>query len=375
MRKKLYFVLILSILFSCKEKVSIQPEYSDRTDWVPDIILTGNNYHRLRIEWHTLPPLELQRSIPYYIVDIKKANLDTSVLLDTVRTPAGIWDSYYVSPEIMQEDTAYSVELRIHYRSGVERESNSLDFTAARLKGQILKQLPVSIEYTIYGFDFEDGYFYYPAWWKIERIDAFSGASDLAYQTEDRSEIPGYYRGNFAVVGDEAILFYDKYAINKTSPGIELNLHTINLITWAARDTSVGIPLDTLLSSPAITFADDRWIYLMPQVGPTRWRIIRVDPFDPKNISTVSEFENNAIDFIGARGNMVFDGSYLWFNSAGYFKGSFDNILIRIDVSDGTVSNFAVPVYMPDCLAWDGFHFWVLDLDLYALTEIEVEPL
>jgi len=87
LKRRLIFLLF--VISGCTEKVGIEPEFNDNTDWVPQITVEYNNYRRVRLYFGESPPLEYRRNLASLFLQFRIVGETRFRRIATIDLPAG----------------------------------------------------------------------------------------------------------------------------------------------------------------------------------------------------------------------------------------------------------------------------------------------
>ena len=217
MRNSDFLKLVLLLLFGCTERVSIEPVYTDDTDWVPTITLADNNYHRVRLEFEQPPRLELERNLVRYIFELKKSGESSYASIDSIELVnkfRGFIPPDHVIPPILEDNANYTIRMMLQYRDEIERTTNAVSFTTPLVKGKVLQRIKLSegdpdSEYgRPYDFGFGNGYLYViSAFRSLLRIDLPN--RNVTLLAQDVQPVEDRFSSSYHVMpvfGDRAVL-------------------------------------------------------------------------------------------------------------------------------------------------------------------------
>ena len=217
-----YFRLIIIFLFSsCIENIPIKPIYTGDTDWVPEISLSGNGYKRFLITWgeNDLIPVKVERNIEKLCFELSDNNGLNYQCIDSVLGVNTV-PYRFESGDILAEGSQYSIRIRVKYRDGSEKISNTISFTAEQIPGEIIKRIYINVDSTFYppgirhpdtasayhptDLHFDNGYIYAHQETHITRIDTLSG--EVALITDQLYNYAYSYYDNVVVKNDALYL-------------------------------------------------------------------------------------------------------------------------------------------------------------------------
>ena len=142
LKRRLIFLLL--VISGCTEKVGIEPEFNDNTDWAPQITVEYNNYGRVRLYFGESPPLEYRRNLASLFLQFRIVGETRFRRIATLDLERGL-RSFYISDPVLPEGIEYEARLAVQYRNGVERVSNIAPFLMPVVKGEILESIAMPV--------------------------------------------------------------------------------------------------------------------------------------------------------------------------------------------------------------------------------------
>jgi hypothetical protein len=362
------FVLLISAL-SCNEKISIQPEYTGNTNWVPAIVLYQNGYHRYSVNWWSGPdlPLSVQRNISEYLFELRPVGASQYSVIDTLSLENIRFIPYsYTSEPILEEDVAYDTRLTVRYRDGTKRHSNQLSFVSEKVKGKILRRIPISDDssyspgswfYSPTCIGFNNGFLYGIQGDYLTRIDTTTEEVTVLSRS-----LWHYFGTYYRTIGDFQI--YNN-SVWVEGPG---GLFRFNVETLQVEDTlSIAWP-DSAFSLRVIA-NDQSELWIMFDFLNDKYQVVKVNSNTGEILESFPKFSASIYSFNA----FSFDGVDIWLTN--YWNDEYLNRIGQFDPMTGSSNQNEnqVPIFEPSGLTWDGAHFWVFDSETRSYVKIGLE--
>ncbi len=367
------FIILLLVLMSCTEKVSIEPEFSDKTDWVPLLAIEHNNYRRVELNLGELPRLEVERNLSRILVQFRTVgeaefkNFDTQDL-EFRRFLMPI----YLSEPVLQENFEYECRLVVEYRNGVEQVSNTVRFVTPVVKGQILDSIAIPPQtFGCFGCS-PEGFGFTETWLFVLKhtdelirihLNTLESTQLLSGFRPFDPRISGSYLG-MAVYGDTAI-----FAENTRSEPDKMTVVRVNLQTLAInKSLKLSIPqVAENFYHGRIVHYDGSDIYVLWSFEGHQ----QIEKFDVVEGGVVASYPRFETLFY-SDDKMFFDGTSFWVGINRFF----DNRIVGFDLNSALVAPVhRNPLFNPGGLGWDGDSFWVYDHQTRSLVKLRLEGL
>jgi hypothetical protein len=372
MKKFIYiFIFFIGALF-CTEKISIQPEYTGNTNWVPAIVLYQNGYNRYSINWWSGPdiPLSVQRNISEYLFELRPAGASQYSVIDTQSLDNIRFIPYsYTSKPILEEDVSYETRLTVRYRDGTERHSNQLSFVSQEVKGKILRRILIPDDPSYY----PGSYFYSPSCIGFNNGFIYGVQGDYLTRIDTTTEAVTVLETNlYSFFGFHG--FITNFQINNNYVYIDKvntnfnGLLRFNVETLQIEDTVFVEPPDSAYGPRIIgNYGSD--LYLMWIFIDKTYQVIKVNPNSGEILEVYPRFN---LSFFYDE-DFVFDGSKIWITD--FLSEEFLNRIAYFDPLTGSSNQNEnqVPIFEPSGLTWDGAHFWVFDRETRSYVKIGLE--
>ena len=367
MKKTIYIFILLIGTFSCTEKITIQPEYTGNTNWVPEIVLYQNGYHRYSVNWWSEPdiPLSVQRNISEYLFELRPAGASQYSIIDTqsVKYVRNLPFSYRSKP-ILEENVAYQTRVTVRYRDGTERNSNQISFISPAVKGKILRRIPIPDDPSYYPelfydpqcIGFYNGYLYAVQGGYLTRIDTTT--EEVTVLKKNLWYNFGYYRSIY-----DFQIYYNSAWFEGPGGLFHFHVETLQIedsLTVAGSDTTLDLRILAYYESD---------LYVMLIYLDRSYQVIRLNPITGETLETYPRFPN----YFYYDESFTFDGSNIWVTN--YLNGEYLRRIAYFDPLTGSSNQNEnqVPIFEPSGLTWDGAHFWVFDRETRSYVKIGLE--
>ena len=359
-------------MMSCTEKVSIEPEFSDKTDWVPLLAIEHNNYRRVELNLGELPRLEVERNLSRILVQFRTVGEAEFKNFDTLDLEfRRFLMPIYLSEPVLQENFEYECRLVVEYRNGVEQVSNTVRFVTPVVKGQILDSIAIPPQtFGCFGCS-PEGFGFTETWLFVLKhtdelirihLNTLESTQLLSGFRPFDPRISGSYLG-MAVYGDTAIFAENTRSEPDKMTVVRLNLQTLQV------DKSLRVPFPK--AGPfvygRIVHYDGSDIYVLWNLEGEQ-QIEKIDVATGQVVESYPAFE----ELVGFFDELIFDGTDFWIS----INREFDNRIARFDPNGAIVSPVhRNPVFRSFDLAWDGDSFWVFDDEIDSIVKLKLEGL
>ena len=358
------FIILLLVIMSCTEKVSIEPEFNDNTDWAPQITVEYNNYGRVYLDFGEWPPLEYQRNLASLFLQFRIVGETRFRRIATFDLPTGGFRSFYRSDPVIPEGIEYEARLAVQYRNGVEQVSNIARFFMPVVKGEILESVAIPVA-------LRDFVFYKTSLLALSYNDELIQIDlNTLETTQLLSEFRPFYSqfspyfDDITVNGETAI-----FAENRWDEPDKITVIRVNLQTLA-----INKSLKLSIPQAAENFHYGRIVHYDGSDIYVLWSFEghqQIEKFDAAEGGVVASYPRFETLFY-SNDKMFFDGTSFWVGINRFF----DNRIVGFDLNSALVAPVhRNPLFSPGGLGWDGDSFWVYDHQTRSLVKLRLEGL
>lgn len=362
------YLIAVIIVFSfagCVESEDITAVRTSRTDWVPEITVIGNNYHRFEITISPDPDKEIHRNLSRMIVELKKQTDFGFVSFDTISV-LQYFQNNYVSPASLSENESYTVRISAEYWNGVVKKGNEVSFTTPVVKGKIVRTIamPQTVSSGIFGspqdFDFSGGDLFMLQNDHFSKIDTLTGNYlVLSTSVADSLAYGHQYFERFNVYNDSLVLFRQDF-----SSSIKTVRCVFYSLTSLEKKRFVEIPFPDS-STAATSMFYDSTITIVWWYDSSYHRIIKY------STRTMAAIDSSSLAPYTVTDPIVINGE-LW----GSYRKSFDNRIRKVNFNKvGILEEHRNPVFRTLRLKWDGQNFWTFDYEASAFSKLQLNGL